>query len=116
MRYFRLLSLLAVPLLLAGCETMDSLVPSMPNLGMSDLLGSSAPAMEAARTTGLAVSDEPYAAQTGATILSQGGSAADAALKKAVAHLTSSGCSVRLARPDLEFKDWNDQLQAELAG
>ena len=78
MRYFRLLSLLAVPLLLAGCETMDSLVPSMPDLGMSDLLGSSAPAMEAARTTGLAVSDEPYAAQTGATILSQGGSAADA--------------------------------------
>ena len=44
------------------------------------------------------------------------GSAADAALKKALAHLTSSGCSVRLARPDLEFKDWNDQLQAELAG
>ena len=78
MRYFRLLSLLAVPLLLAGCETMDSLVPSMPDLGMSDLLGSSAPAMQAARTTGLAVSDEPYAAQTGATILSQGGSAADA--------------------------------------
>jgi gamma-glutamyltranspeptidase/glutathione hydrolase len=73
MRYFRLLSLLAVPLLLAGCETVDSLVPSMP-----DLMGGSAPVSQAARTTGLAVSDEPYAAQTGATILSQGGNAADA--------------------------------------
>jgi gamma-glutamyltranspeptidase/glutathione hydrolase len=73
MRYFRLLSLLAVPLLLAGCETVDSLVPSMP-----DLMGSRTPAAQPARTTGLAVSDEPYAAQTGAAILSQGGNAADA--------------------------------------
>src|ERR1700760_4043552 len=72
MHYFRLLSLLAVPLLLAGCETMDSLVPSMP-----DFMGGSSSASQPASTTGLAVSDEPYAAQTGATILSQGGSAAD---------------------------------------
>ncbi len=68
----RLLSLLVAPLL-AGCSTLDSLVPSVPDLGMS-----SAPSFEAAKTTGLAVSDEPFAAQAGAAILTQGGSAADA--------------------------------------
>ena len=76
MRHFRILSLLAVPLLLAGCETVGSLVPSMPDLGLGG--SSSTPALQAAKTTGLAVSDEPFAAQAGATILSQGGSAADA--------------------------------------
>jgi gamma-glutamyltranspeptidase / glutathione hydrolase len=75
MRYVRLLSLLAVPLLLAGCETMDSLVP---DVGVSDIMGSGA-SSQPARTTGLAVADEPLAAQTGAAILAQGGSAADAA-------------------------------------
>jgi gamma-glutamyltranspeptidase/glutathione hydrolase len=79
MRYFRLSGLLAVPLLLAGCDTIGSLVPSMPDLGMSSLgAGDSSPAIQAAKTTGLAISDEPFAAQTGAAILTQGGSAADA--------------------------------------
>jgi gamma-glutamyltranspeptidase/glutathione hydrolase len=36
------------------------------------------PSFEAAKTTGLAVADEPFAAQAGAAILTQGGSAADA--------------------------------------
>jgi gamma-glutamyltranspeptidase/glutathione hydrolase len=76
MRYFRLLGLLAVPLLLAGCDTIDSMVPSFPDLGLGD--SSSAAVSQAARTTGLAVSDEPYAAKAGAAILAQGGSAADA--------------------------------------
>ena len=74
MRYFRLLSLLAVPLLLAGCDTLDDLMPSVPDLGIGD----STPVSQPAKTTGLAVSDEPFAAQTGTAILSQGGSAADA--------------------------------------
>ncbi len=68
----RLLGLAAAPLLLAACSTLDSLVPSSASLGLS-----SAP--PPAKTTGLAVADEPFAAQTGAAILSQGGSAADAA-------------------------------------
>jgi gamma-glutamyltranspeptidase/glutathione hydrolase len=74
MRKSRFLSLLLAPLL-AGCSTLDSLTPSIPDLGLS----SSGPSFEAAKTTGLAVADEPFAAQTGAAILSQGGSAADAA-------------------------------------
>jgi gamma-glutamyltranspeptidase/glutathione hydrolase len=75
MRYARLLSLLAAPLLLAGCDTVGGMMPSM-----SDIVGGSDARTEsqAARTTGLAVSDEPFAAQVGATILAQGGSAADA--------------------------------------
>jgi gamma-glutamyltranspeptidase/glutathione hydrolase len=73
MRYRRFFSLLLAPLL-AGCSTLDSLVPSMPDLGM----GIGQPSFEAAKTTGLAVADEPFAAQTGAAILAQGGSAADA--------------------------------------
>ena len=36
------------------------------------------------------------------------------ALEKAVAHLMADGIIVRLAHPDPKFKDWNDQLQAEL--
>lgn len=79
MRYFRLSGLLAVPLLLAGCDTISSLAPSMPDLGLSSPGASdSTPVIQAAKTTGLAVSDEPFAAQTGAAILTQGGSAADA--------------------------------------
>jgi len=73
MRISRLLSLLLAPLI-AGCSTLDSLVPSMPDLGLR--IGQ--PAFEAAKTTGLAVADEPFAAQAGASILAQGGSAADA--------------------------------------
>src|ERR1022692_2257368 len=76
----RLLSLLFAPLL-AGCSTLESLVPSMPDFGLSDVgsaVGIGAPAFEAAKAPGLAVSDDPFAAQTGAAILSQGGSAADA--------------------------------------
>jgi gamma-glutamyltranspeptidase/glutathione hydrolase len=76
----RLLSLFIVPLL-AGCSTLDSLVPPMPDLGLGDVgsaVGLGGPSFEAAKTTGLAVSDEPFAAQTGAAILAQGGSAADA--------------------------------------
>jgi gamma-glutamyltranspeptidase/glutathione hydrolase len=74
MRKRRFLSLLLAPLL-AGCSTLDSLVPSMPDLGLS----SSGPSFEAAKTTGLSVADEPFAAQAGTAILAQGGSAADAA-------------------------------------
>lgn len=72
MRYSRLVSLLAVPFLVAGCQSIDSMMPDVSDLG----LGASAP--PPAKTTGLAVSDEPFAAQTGASILAQGGSAADA--------------------------------------
>jgi gamma-glutamyltranspeptidase/glutathione hydrolase len=72
MRKRRLLSLLLAPLL-AGCSTLDHLVPSMPSLG------SSGASFEAAKTTGLTVADEPFAAQAGSAILAQGGSAADAA-------------------------------------
>ena len=73
MRYARFLGLLAVPLI-AGCSTLDSLVP---DISMSSV-GIGAPAIQPAKTTGLAVSDEPFAAQTGAAVLAQGGSAADA--------------------------------------
>src|SRR6516225_8044670 len=58
---------LAAPFLLAACGGVGS------TLGLSD----SAPA--ASRSTALAVADEPLAAKTGAFILNQGGSAADAA-------------------------------------
>ncbi len=71
MRKSRFLSLLLAPLM-AGCSSLD--LPSVPNV-----LGSGGPRFEAAKTTGLAVADEPLAAQAGAAILSQGGSAADAA-------------------------------------
>ena len=80
MRTRRFLSLLLAPLLV-GCSTLDSLVPTMPDLGLSDVgsaVGLGGPSFEAAKTTGLAVSDEPFAAQTGAAILAQGGNAADA--------------------------------------
>ena len=60
---------LTVPVLLSGCSTLDSLAP---DLG----LGSSAPSTP--QTSGLVVSDEPFAAQSGAAVLAQGGSAADA--------------------------------------
>ncbi|HWY62532.1 MAG TPA: gamma-glutamyltransferase [Rhizomicrobium sp.] len=73
MRMSRLLSLLVAPLV-AGCSTLDSMVPSMPNLG----LGLGQPSFQAAKTTGLTVADEPFAAQAGASVLAQGGSAADA--------------------------------------
>src|SRR5262245_4522964 len=68
----RFLSLLLAPLL-AGCSTLNHLVPSMPSLG------SSGTSFEAAKATGLTVADEPFAAQAGSAILAQGGSAADAA-------------------------------------
>jgi gamma-glutamyltranspeptidase/glutathione hydrolase len=58
---------LAALLLLGGCSVGDT-------LGLSS--GSSSSAQD--HTTGLAVADEPYAARTGAQILSEGGSAADA--------------------------------------
>ena len=74
MRYRRFLSLLVAPLL-AGCSTLNSMVPTMPSL---DLLGSNQPRFEAAKTTGLTVADEPFAAQAGAAVLAGGGSAADA--------------------------------------
>ncbi len=59
---------LLAPLLLSGCKDVGSSVSD--TLG----LGGSTPA----RTNGLAVADEPLAAKIGATILTQGGSAADA--------------------------------------
>ena len=71
MRFRSFLSLLAVPLL-AGCQTLDNMMPDLSGVGIGQ------PAMQPAKTTGLAVSDEPFAAQAGAAILSQGGSATDA--------------------------------------
>jgi gamma-glutamyltranspeptidase/glutathione hydrolase len=59
---------LCVMLLSGGCSTVSS------TLGLSDEVAPPA----ATRTNGLAVADEPFAARTGAVILSQGGSAADA--------------------------------------
>jgi gamma-glutamyltranspeptidase/glutathione hydrolase len=53
-------------------------MPTMPDLGLSSI-GIGTPASQPAKTTGLAVSDEPFAAQTGTSVLAQGGSAADAA-------------------------------------
>jgi gamma-glutamyltranspeptidase/glutathione hydrolase len=67
----RLSYFLAAPaffVLLAGCSSLSS------TLGLSDDSATAAPT----HTTGLAVADEPLAAKTGAAILTQGGSAADA--------------------------------------
>jgi gamma-glutamyltranspeptidase/glutathione hydrolase len=68
----RLSIFLAAPalcaILLGGCSTVSS------TFGLSDEVTAS-PAM---RTNGLAVADEPFAARSGAAILSQGGGAADA--------------------------------------
>ena len=71
MRYARLAGLLLAPFLTAGCSTLDSLVPDSSDIGLG-------PSMQPAKTTGLAVADEPLAAQAGAAVLSQGGNAADA--------------------------------------
>ena len=71
MRMRRFSSLLLVPLL-AGCSTLDNLGSLVPDVGIGG------PSFEAAKTTGLTVSDEPFAANAGAAILAQGGSAADA--------------------------------------
>jgi len=71
--------------LLAGCSgTVGDMLsdmpsmPTMPDIGLSSI-GIGKSSSEAAKITGLAVSDEPFAAQTGTSILAQGGSAADAA-------------------------------------
>jgi gamma-glutamyltranspeptidase/glutathione hydrolase len=65
----RFACLLAIPLLIAAAGCSD----------VSDTLGLSGSASTpAARTPGVAVADEPLAARTGAAILTQGGSAADA--------------------------------------
>ena len=67
----RFLSLLFAPLL-AGCSTLGSLDSLVPDVGLGG------PSFEAAKTTGLTVADEPFAAEAGASVLAQGGSAADA--------------------------------------
>jgi gamma-glutamyltranspeptidase/glutathione hydrolase len=82
MRYRRFAALFSA-FLLAGCSSLDDMLPTMPSmLAMPDIglssVGIGKPAAEPAKTTGLAVSDEPFAAQAGASILSEGGSAADA--------------------------------------
>ena len=71
----RSLSLLTA-VLLAGCSTLDSLVPSKPNILLADIVGGQI--SRPAQFTGLTVSDEPFAAKAGAAILANGGSAADA--------------------------------------
>ena len=69
----RLACFLAMPVLIAvsGCSLFDSVGDT---LSLSDSAGAAS-----SRTAGLVVADEPLAAKTGAAILSQGGSAADAA-------------------------------------
>ena len=76
MRHRRFLALLAASLL-TGCSTIESLTPDFSNADLS-VIGIGSAQSVAAKTTGLAVSDEPFAAQTGSAILAQGGSAADA--------------------------------------
>ncbi len=76
MAYRRIVSLLTASLL-AGCSSMDSIMPSAPNIFLADIVGGQV--SQRADMTGLAVSDEPFAAKAGTAILSQGGSAADAA-------------------------------------
>jgi gamma-glutamyltranspeptidase/glutathione hydrolase len=73
MVYRRPVSLLAA-FLLAGCSSLDSMVP---DVGLSDI-GIGQPSAQPAKTTGLVVSDEPLAAQVGTAILAQGGNATDA--------------------------------------
>src|ERR1700742_5123255 len=65
----RLVRLIALPMMLsaAGCSTVED------TLGFA---GSNA--TQQPRTPGLTLADEPLAAQTGPSTLSQGGSAADA--------------------------------------
>ena len=76
MRYRRFFALFAAPLL-AGCSSLDNLMP--PHARYRAVLRRHRQALvQPAKTTGLAVSDEPFAAQTGAAILAEGGSAADA--------------------------------------
>src|ERR1700691_5220290 len=82
MRYRRFAALFSA-FLLAGCSSLDDMMPTMPSMpAMPDIglfsVAIGKPAAEPAKTTGLAVSDEPFAAQAGASILSQGGSATDA--------------------------------------
>jgi gamma-glutamyltranspeptidase/glutathione hydrolase len=83
MSHRRILAVLSFPLLaLAGCDTVDSVTDSV---GESLGLSSGSPARVAANSTsvanrsGVAVADEPFAARIGAAILTEGGSAADAA-------------------------------------
>jgi gamma-glutamyltranspeptidase/glutathione hydrolase len=76
MPYCRVQPFLALPLvaLLAGCSLGSDIGTSVGStLGLS---GASSDALPAG---GLAVGDEPFAVKTGAAILDQGGSAADAA-------------------------------------
>ena len=76
MGYRRLIALFTASLL-TGCSSLDDMIPTMPDIGLSSV-GIGTPTAQPAKTTGLAVSDEPFAAQAGASILSQGGTAADA--------------------------------------
>ena len=76
MRHRRFLALLAASLL-SGCSTVESIMPDFSNTDLS-MVGIGKPQSVAAKTTGLAVSDEPFAAQAGSAILAQGGSATDA--------------------------------------
>ena len=74
----RFVCFLALPSLLtvAACSYVDSAVSGVgETLGVSDSASST---IAATPTKGLAVADEPLAAKSGAAILSQGGSAADA--------------------------------------
>ncbi len=86
MRHRRFLALLAASLL-SGCSSLDDLMPSMPSMpslpSLPDVqltdIGIGTPTSTPAKITGLAVSDEPFAAQAGTATLAQGGSATDAA-------------------------------------
>jgi gamma-glutamyltranspeptidase/glutathione hydrolase len=77
MRHRPLLSLLAASLL-CGCSTISDYLPPAPVMPDLSMVGLGQPESAAAKTTGLAVSDEPFAAKAGSAILAQGGSAADA--------------------------------------
>jgi gamma-glutamyltranspeptidase/glutathione hydrolase len=76
MRFSRFVSLLTASLL-TGCSTVNSILPGQSNIVFADIVGGEV--SRPAKTTGLAVSDEPFAAKAGTTILAAGGSAADAA-------------------------------------
>lgn len=76
MKFSRFASLLTASLL-AGCSTVNSLLPGQSNILLADIVGGQV--SRPAAMTGLAVSDEPFAAKAGTAVMAQGGSAADAA-------------------------------------
>ena len=77
----RILALLAAPLMLGGCTTVESLGDHMASaVGLADDAPRSytASAVSEAARSGIAVSDEPLAARAGASALASSGSAVDA--------------------------------------